>query len=116
MSARQRMFLAMTVLIALLLLTLVAGLLANKYFRLSALDDYRAGYAQGVEWREAGGAEVYDCHSAMESRYGQPTGFAQRASDGWGEFRVGCEDGMAGESAAAWYELRERMWGAGGVD
>ena len=115
-SNRQRIALATTLVITLLLVTLGVGFLINKYFRLSAIDDYRAGYAQGVEWRESGGAKVYDCHSAMESRYGPPTGFAQRASDGWGEFRVGCEDGLRGEQPAAWYEVRERFLGVGGID
>jgi hypothetical protein len=116
LTTRERVVVAMTLVGVLLLLTLGVGYLAEKYFRLSALDDYRAGYAKGVEWREGGGAKVYHCEAAMASRYGPPTGFAQRASDGWGEFRVGCEDGLRGEPAAAWYQVRERFWGTGGID
>ena len=111
-STRQRVVVATTLAIALLLVTLGVGFLVNKYFRLSAIDDYRAGYAQGVEWRESGGAKVYNCSSAMESRYGPPAGFAQRIPDGWGEYFAGCQDGMRGEPAAPWYGLRERMTSA----
>jgi len=116
LSTRQRIILATTVVVVLVLLTLGVAFLVDKYFRLSALDDYRAGYAQGVEWRESGGAKAYHCFSAMESRYGPPTAFAQRAADGWGEFVVGCEDGLRGEQSVSWYGLRERVRGAGGFD
>ena len=116
LSTRQRIILATTLVVILVLLSLGVGVLVNKYFRLSALDDYRAGYAQGVEWRESGGAKVYQCESAMASRYGPPTAFAQRATDGWGEFRVGCENGLRGEPPVSWLGLRERMRGAAGLD
>ena len=50
----------------------------------------------------------------MERLYGAPTAWATRDTPGWGQFLVGCEDGIRGLEGVAWYGLRDRLWGGGG--
>ena len=109
---RDLMVLAKISIVVLVVGALLAGYAGYRYFRLSSLDDYRDGYAIGSNWRDNPGQG--DCLTTMESRYGGGSWTAR--SDGWGEFMVGCQDGFAGEQEAAWYQLRDRLWGINGVD
>jgi hypothetical protein len=106
------MVLAKVSIVILAIGAVLAGYAGYRHFRLASLDDYRDGYAVGATWRDNG---VHgDCLTTMESRYGG--GSWTDRSDGWGEFMVGCQDGLAGEQEAAWYQLRDRLWGTDGVD
>lgn len=94
---------------------LLAGYAGMRYFRLQAIDDYRTGYAVGTLSGQDGERGT-DCLLAMERLYaGEGSGWTGR-QPGWGEFVVGCEDAVRGEPAAAWYQLRDRLWGTGGID
>ncbi|MFL6289115.1 MAG: hypothetical protein ACJ73L_12030 [Actinomycetes bacterium] len=84
---------------------LLIGYGAVRYFRVMALDDYRAGYAVGAMWKHDG--EKRDCRGAMETLYGGSSWSDRKA--GWGEFVVGCEDGLTGLPSASWYQLRGRV-------
>ena len=104
--------LVVTVIVGLTLVAVFLG--ASRYFRLGALDDYRTGYAIGSVLQQ-GGERADQCQFAMAQLYGGDSSWTQRTS-GWGEFLVGCEDGVRGEPAVAWHGLRDRMWGGGGSD
>lgn len=112
LTPHKRMRLAAAVVVVLIVVTLGFGFV--KYFRLSGLDDYRTGYALGSVWAETGVRDV-DCQAAMEALYPTDTNFVDR-DPGWGEFRVGCEDGASGASPAPWYGLRDRLWDTDGFD
>jgi len=105
----ERQTVALLLLIGLLVVGALAGVFVWKNYRLSGLDDYRAGYAVGTVWRHDGMRDR-DCTIAVEPLYG---GGWPNGEPGWGEFLAGCRDGQTGESPAAWYQLRERMWGDG---
>ena len=85
---------------------LLVGYAAVQYFRVTALDDYRAGYSVGALWKHDG--EKHDCRVAMETLYGG-SNWTDRKS-GWGEFVVGCEDGLTGVPSASWYQLRNHLF------
>jgi hypothetical protein len=104
--SRRGLFLYTT--LALVVLSLFVALLgygAWRYFRLSGLDDYRAGYSTGAAWHAAG--EHGSCSDEMATRYGD-VGWLARAP-GWGEFLAGCEDGRSGQQSASWYNIDERV-------
>jgi len=94
-----------------MLAVVAVALGVSGYFRLGALDDYRTGYAIGSVFQQDG-ERVDKCQVAMERLYNGDSSWAQRTS-GWGEFLVGCEDGVRGEPAVAWHGLRERFFGGG---
>ena len=101
--------LAVGAIVVLVIVTVLFG--ASRYFRLDALDDYRTGYALGSVWNQSG-EQVDKCRSAAETLYGDTS--SSRAEPGWGEFLVGCADGIGGEQPVAWHGLRDRLWGTGG--
>jgi hypothetical protein len=104
--------LVVTVIVVLTLVAVLFG--ASRYFRLGALDDYRTGYALGSVWK-ADSESVGKCQNAMYRLYDDRSSMTPR-EPGWGEFRVGCEDGLSGEPPISWYGLRERLWGGNGGD
>ena len=106
LSRRGKFVFAAVALVAVLLFTAVAGYGAWRYFRLSALDDYRTGYSTGAAWRADG--EHRSCVDQMTARYGD-VGWSARAP-GWGEFLAGCQEGLRGGEAASWYNLRDHLW------
>jgi hypothetical protein len=106
MSRRGRLMFAILTLVGVLLFLALAGYGAWRYFRLSAWDDYRAGYSTGAAWRADGVRG--DCSDTMATRYGD-VGWNARAA-GWGEFIAGCVDGRSGQQSASWLNLREHLW------
>ena len=104
---------AVRVIVVVLVLAAVA-MGASRYLRLTALDDYRMGFALGSVWRDDG-ERADKCFTAVDRLYGQtPAGVWD--APGSGEFIVGCEDGFRGEPPVAWYGLRDRLFGSGGDD
>ena len=84
---------------------LLIGYAVVRYFHVMTFDDYRAGYAVGAVWKHDG--EKRDCYTAMETLYGDSSWVDRKP--GWGEFVVGCEDGLSGVPPAAWYEMRSHL-------
>ena len=102
-----------TIIVTLVLVTAAIALGVSKYFRLTALDDYRTGYSVGSVLSEDGkGGEA--CRGAMDVLYRHDPPDAPERSAGWGEFLMGCEDGVRGEPAVSWHGLRDRLWSSGG--
>jgi hypothetical protein len=108
LTRRQRVVVAATILVVLVLVAPVVGFLANKIFGLSALDDYHNGYDIGLQWRESG-ADLHQCDVAMGARYGREVWVDREP--GWGEFLAGCEDAASGKPAAWWFQVQGRVRG-----
>ncbi|MEO8329180.1 MAG: hypothetical protein ABI586_04155 [Candidatus Nanopelagicales bacterium] len=94
-----------------LLVATIAGLVSLSlvaiyfwyYARVSALDDYRSGYAVGSLSRLNDDRDLR-CEEAAAQLYGVPS-----RMPGYPGFLIGCRDGQAGSAQAPWWGLRAHI-------
>jgi hypothetical protein len=107
-SWRARLF---VIAASLAVLLVVAAVYVWHHYKLAALDDYRSGHALGSLWRLEEEAER-DCKKSGTLLYGANTMESPR-SPGYPAFVAGCQDGLRGEPAVSWWDLRSRYVSSG---